>query len=174
MRKHKNNPATTILLCGEIGEAMVGAFMEDFGELDVRKQPGGITVRLTSHGGCATAGFAIHDIIRLAKNHVTTEVWGMAESIAALVFEAGHTRLMAPSARLLLHDVQADSSSTTGSRGVQAIADDVKELEKLYFNIVGNRAGIGPDAVKKWCARTTIFSSAQAVEAKLADDILQE
>ncbi len=172
-RKH-NILVPTIFLCGDVTEQMVGEFMEQFVTLDSEKRPSGIVVRITSHGGCAGAGFAIHDAIANARNHVTTEAWGMAESIAALIFQAGRTRLMAPSARLLLHDVQTESNSTTGSRGLQAHVNDIKALEELYFRTIAARGGIKTEQVKKWCASITAFSAQAAIATGLADALTKE
>lgn len=163
---------SVILLCGEVTEDVVEAFTSQLLMLDSMRKTKNITVRITSHGGCAGAGFAIHDAIKAAKHEVITEAWGMAESIAALIFQAGDQRVMAPSARLLLHDVQTESSSTTGSRGVQAHANDIKALEELYFTTVAARAGIRPEQVKKWCNNITGFNAVQAVKAGLADAVL--
>lgn len=160
-----------ILLCGEVNEDLAESFMSQFLMLDSKKRPGGITVRVTSHGGCAGAGFAIFDVIAHAKNKVTTEAWGMAESSAALIFQAGSQRVVMPSARLLLHDVQSESSSTTGSRGIQAHADDIRATEELYCRLISERAGCEPKQVADWCRAITSFSARQAVTAGLADQV---
>lgn len=160
-----------ILLCGEVGEEMVEGFMAQFIDLDSKKRPGGIIVRITSHGGCASSAFAIYDAIARAKNRVTTEAWGMAESAAALIFQAGSRRIIQPSARLLLHDIQTEGSSTTGSRGIQAQADDIRATEELYCRLIAERAGVEPKKVAEWCRAITSFSAREAVAAGLADEV---
>lgn len=162
---------SVILLCGEVGEEMVEAFMTQFLGLDSKKRPHGITVRITSHGGCAGAGFAIYDAIAGARNRVTTEAWGMVESSAALIFQAGKHRIMQPSARMLLHDMQAEGSTTTGSRGIQAMADAIRASEELYVSLIAARAGIEPKQVIEWMRATTTFSAREAVRAGLADEV---
>lgn len=162
---------SVILLCGEVNEDMVESFMGQFLMLDSMRKTKGITVRITSHGGCAGAGFAIYDIIAHAKHKVTTEAWGMAESSAALIFQAGSKRVVMPSARLLLHDVQSESSSTTGSRGIQAHADDIRATEELYCRLISERVGCEPKQVADWCRAITSFSARQAVTAGLADEV---
>lgn len=161
-----------ILVVGEITEELVEQFTEQFLAMDAKKREGGLRVRITSHGGCGEAGIALYDIIRAARNRITTEVWGMAESSAALVFQAGDARLMTPHSRLLLHDVQSESASTTGSRGIQAHADDIKALEETYFGIIGVRSGVGAAAVQAWCRDITSFYAERAVKCGLADGVL--
>ena len=163
---------SVILLCGEVTEEVVEQFTGQLLMLDSMRKTKNITVRITSHGGCAGAGFAIHDAIKAARHDVITEAWGMAESIAALIFQAGDARVMAPRARLLLHDVITEASSTTGSRGVQAHVNEIKSLEELYFVTVAARSGIKPELVKKWCSNITGFTADQAVQARLADAVL--
>jgi len=168
----KGNPSNTIILCGDVDENMVGYFTERLTDLDSHKIPGGIIVRITSHGGCVSSGFAIYDSICLARNKVTTQAWGMAESTAVLIFQAGHRRMMAPNSRLVVHDLQGDASTSTGSKGAIAHLNVLKHMENAYMDNIAKRSGRTSEEVLGWCRDVTLFSPQLAVAKGLADGII--
>jgi ATP-dependent protease ClpP protease subunit/predicted chitinase len=75
------------------------AFVRDLNALDVEQ----ITVRINSIGSSVPDGLAIFNAIRRHKATVTTEVDGMAFSIASLIAMAGDTVNMASNAMLMVH-----------------------------------------------------------------------
>ncbi|MEK7628042.1 MAG: ATP-dependent Clp protease proteolytic subunit [Patescibacteria group bacterium] len=69
-----------------------------------------ISVLITSHGGDAAAGFLIYDSLRLYPGKKTTRVIGYANSMAALLVQAGTTRECARNARMFFHNVLSNMS----------------------------------------------------------------
>ena len=94
-----------ILIYGDIGESWwdetVSArdFISELNALDVDA----ITVRINSVGGSVPDGLAIFNAMRRHKADITTEVDGMAFSIASLIAMAGDKVHMADNAMLMIH-----------------------------------------------------------------------
>lgn len=97
--------AAEILIYGDIGESWweetVSArdFIAQLQALDVDA----ITVRINSMGGSVPDGLAIYNALRRHKATITTEVDGMAMSIASLIAMGGDSVQMAENAVLMLH-----------------------------------------------------------------------
>ncbi len=90
---------------GDIGESWwnetvsAGNFVRELNELDVDA----ISVRINSIGGSVPDGLAIFNAMRRHKATITTEVDGMAFSIASLIAMGGDKVHMASNAMLMIH-----------------------------------------------------------------------
>lgn len=97
--------AAEILIYGDIGESWwdetVSAreFIEELNALDVEA----ITVRINSVGGSVADGLAIYNAMTRHKATITTEVDGMALSIASLIAMGGDSVQMADNAVMMVH-----------------------------------------------------------------------
>ena len=97
--------AAEIYIYGDIGESWydetvsAAAFVRDLQALDVDT----ITVRINSIGGSVPDGLAIYNAIRRHKATITTEIDGMAFSIASLIAMAGDKVNMSSNAMLMIH-----------------------------------------------------------------------
>lgn len=97
--------AAEIFIYGDIGESWyeetvsAAQFVKDLNALEVDA----ITVRINSIGGSVPDGLAIFNAMRRHKATITTEVDGMAFSIASLIAMAGDKVHMADNAMLMIH-----------------------------------------------------------------------
>ena len=97
--------AAEILIYGDIGEswceetANARDFVAELQALDVQA----ITVRINSLGGSVPDGFAIYNAMKRHPATITTEVDGMAFSIASLIAMGGDKVCMAENAMLMVH-----------------------------------------------------------------------
>lgn len=97
--------AAEIQIYGDIGESWwedtVSArdFIEELNALDVDA----ITVRINSIGGSVPDGLAIYNAMKRHKATITTEVDGMAFSIASLIAMGGDIVQMAENAMMMVH-----------------------------------------------------------------------
>lgn len=97
--------AAEIQIYGDIGESYwdetVNArdFVREISALEVDQ----ITIRINSMGGSVPDGLAIYNAIKRHKATVTTEIDGMAFSIASLIAMAGDKVQMAANALLMIH-----------------------------------------------------------------------
>lgn len=100
-----------------------------------------ITIRISSPGGNVLDGLALYDFIVGLKNsgiEVKTVVLGVAASMAAVLLQAGSTRVVGPNARILIHEVSG------GSQGkLSDLKDEAKFFESLndqLYTILAERA----------------------------------
>lgn len=97
--------AAEIYIYGDIGESWweetvsAASFVRELGTLDVEA----ITVRINSIGGSVSDGLAIFNAMRRHKATITTEVDGVAFSIASLIAMGGDRVHMASNAMLMIH-----------------------------------------------------------------------
>jgi ATP-dependent Clp protease protease subunit len=136
-----------------------------------------ITIILSSNGGHVYDGLAVYDAIRSCKNEVTVMVYGKALSMAAWILQAAKHRVMAPSARLMIHD-GSDSHDTNHPKIIERWVEQWKIDNELFQDILLNRIREKhPDFSKKKLAKMlafdTILSPEQAVELGLADEVLK-
>lgn len=97
--------AAEILIYGDIGESWweettsARNFVAELQALDVDA----ITVRINSMGGSVPDGLAIYNAMRRHRAQITTEIDGMAMSIASLIALGGDTVCMAENAIYMIH-----------------------------------------------------------------------
>jgi ATP-dependent protease ClpP protease subunit len=120
-----------ILIYGDIGttwdaESITAkAFVQDLQAIQARA----ITVRINSFGGSVPDGVAIFNALRRHGAHITTEVDGVAVSIASLIAMAGDTRRMAANALLMVHAPWATAmGNATDFREMAALLDKHAEV----------------------------------------------
>lgn len=97
--------AAEVWIYGDIGESYweetvsAKSFIAEINALDVEQ----ITIRINSLGGSVPDGLAIYNAIKRHKAIVTTEIDGVAFSIASLIASAGDKRHMAANALFMMH-----------------------------------------------------------------------
>lgn len=97
--------ATEIFIYGDIGDSWddestaAATFVKELAALET----GAITLRINSPGGSVTDGIAIYNALKRHPATVTTEIDGIAASIASLIAMAGDTVNMASNALYMIH-----------------------------------------------------------------------
>lgn len=114
MPQPKNNPfsikaladnSVEIFIYGDIGDSWddesttAAQFVKDLAGLGSTD----ITLRINSPGGSVTDGLAIYNALKRHPAKVTTEIDGIAASIASLIAMAGDTVNMASNALFMIH-----------------------------------------------------------------------
>ena len=161
----------TVWIVGEIDEERGYRYVPALRLLD--ETPGTIKVVIMSNGGCEPAGFAIFDTLLTLRNRVVTIGFGHVYSIAALIFQAGEQRLLAPNCELMMHN---------GSLGLEGGDMDTDMIEKIaaeatknngrYHRAIANRSGVDLQKLRQWCKDERYFSATEAVDEGLADHIV--
>ena len=95
---------------------LVAAAFEEFKGRDCR-------IIMNSGGGQVTQGLGIIDLIHLYPGKVTIDVYGCAESMAAVILQAADVRRMAPSSFLMIH------------QGIEEPEADSKRNIKSYLKV---------------------------------------
>jgi ATP-dependent protease ClpP protease subunit len=132
-----------------------------------------IDLHVNSPGGDVWDGVAIYQALKTHPANVTVHVDGIAASAASFISMAGDDIAIAKPARMMIHD------ASTGIYGNEAdlllVANQLGEVSGDIAGIYADRAGGSPDmwreAMKANAGFGTWYSSAQAVEAGLADRV---
>jgi ATP-dependent Clp protease protease subunit len=135
------------------------------------------TLRLiiSSPGGDEDVGFAIYDALALLPCAIITEGYGQICSIATLIFQAGHKRLLTRNCLYMMHN----GSVELGNNCIQT--DEISNLNKYmqrnnkrYYKTISQRTNLPIDKIKRWCDKEYYFTAKEAIKHKLADDIVRK
>lgn len=126
-----------------------------------------IELHLSSEGGNMTAGFALYFFLKSLPIPFTTHNIGSVESIAVVVFLAGHKRYACPGTRFLVHSlnwgfgnlVAADHARVTEWR--ECLDFDAERYASIFEE--ATREGSAPDDI-----RTHLFGGARLFDAEQA------
>jgi ATP-dependent Clp protease protease subunit len=129
---------------------------------------------LNSEGGELAAGLAIHDTLRSYSAlglHVSVGVRGEACSMAAVVLQAGDSRIIGPASRLMLHQVSSGGAGTTAE--IHRQAAHLRETDKAIAELFAKRSG---KFSVEWLEKEILdrdrwFTPAEALEVGLVDSI---
>lgn len=138
--------------------------------LDLKKGP--IHLVIASTGGDEGAGWAIYDALRLAHNDVVTEAYGSCQSIAALILQAGTTRLLSPDCRFMVHNGSIEMAATVTQ--MRSYGKEIQFLTQRYYEELAARSGLTVRRVRALCDRETFLSAAEAVDLGFADGIIMK
>jgi ATP-dependent Clp protease protease subunit len=95
---------------------------------DLDKTDGLITIELSSEGGNVTDGLSLYEVIRGCRNQVNTVGMGDVQSIAVIVYLAGHERTAQKNVSFMDH---AASRELDGSYNAAQLMVEVKELKVM-------------------------------------------
>lgn len=134
--------------------------------------PEGINLYINSPGGSVTAMLAIYDTMQFLRAPVGTVCVGQAASTAALLLAAGEPgrRGVLPHARVLLHPPTTGSQGTLPDLEIQA--KEIQRMRQEMDELLAVHTGQDPDRLRDDTVRDRIFTSAQAVDYGLADEVV--
>lgn len=118
-----------------------------------------IQVWINSVGGIVMDGYNIYNAILKSKTKVDTYCFGMAASIAGVIFQAGRNRIMCDYGILMYHNPFGGDD------------DSVKAMRDSITKMIATRSGMTEDEVAKIMARETFLDAEEALTLKLCDKI---
>lgn len=164
--------AAEIYIYGDIGESWweetvsAASFVRDLQAIDVDQ----ITVRINSIGGSVPDGLAIFNALRRHKATITTEVDGMALSIASLIAMAGDKVHMADNAVLMIHAPWAYMAGN--SVELRDMADQLDTWAAAMSTSYAVRTGDQPAMLALLTdGKDHFYTAAEALEAKFVDAV---
>lgn len=135
------------------------------------KEP--VIIRISSPGGSLIDGLALFDYIQSLRAdgiHVTTNVLGMAASMAGILLQAGDKRVVGPNAHVLIHEA---SSGASGK--LSELEDETKFIKRLNdrtFEILASRSSMKKATIELRAKRKDWWLAAEEVlQHKFADEI---
>ncbi|WP_313894685.1 head maturation protease, ClpP-related [Psychrobacillus sp.] len=131
-----------------------------------------VEVIINSGGGDVFAGSEIYTELKSYAGNVTTKVVGIAASAASVIAMAGKKVQISPTAQIMIHNV---SSRAAGDyRDLQHEADVLKNYNKSIANAYMIKSGMKEEELLELMNKETWFNAQQALENKLADEIMFE
>lgn len=167
--KNLSTDVAEVTIYDEIGAWGITAseFSKDLQSVTAKK----ISLHINSPGGDVFDGLAILNALRQHPANVDVTIDGLAASAASFIAMAGDSIKIAPQAMVMIHDA---SGVVVGN------ADDMLDmadlLDKTSNNIAAVYAQRTGGTVEDWRAAMkteTWYSDQEAVDAGLADEILQ-
>ena len=131
-----------------------------------------ISLWINSPGGSVSAMLAIHDVMRLIPNDVSTLVMGMAASAGQFLLSAGTPgkRYALPHSRVLLHQGSAGIGGTAVDIEIQA--DDLRLTRDTVLGLVAEHTGQDRDTVERDSRRDRWFTATQALDYGFVDRVI--
>lgn len=161
---------TPVYLYDEIG--MWGVTAGDFITALSGVATAGIDLHINSPGGSVFDGIAIHAALVNHDATVNTFVDGLAASAASFIAMAGEQRSIEKPASMMIHDAAGLVWGNAGD--MRQMADVLDQLSDAIAGMYADRAG---GTVSGWRASMlaeTWYTSAQAVDAGLADVVAND
>lgn len=138
-------------------------------ELDRVTAPS-IRVEINSPGGDVFDGIAIYNALRSHPATVTTQVDGLAASIASVIVQAGDTRVVQPAGQIMIHNAWG---LVVGDRNDHSdMARLLEQQDNVIAGIYAARSGRDLDEFRALMDAETWLTGQAAVDLGLADDAL--
>jgi ATP-dependent Clp protease protease subunit len=162
-----------IIVLGEVLEEGNGnRLMHQLLLLSAEDPHADISLWINSPGGSVSAMLAIHDVMRLIPNDVSTLAMGMAASAGQFLLSAGSPgkRYALPHSRVLLHQGSAGIGGTAVDIEIQA--DDLRLTRDTVLGLVAEHTGQDRETVERDSRRDRWFTATQALEYGFVDRVI--
>ena len=160
-------------LTGPIDAASANSLIRQLRHLQKEDAEAEVVMFVNSPGGEVSSGLALYDAMRAVSCPVRTVCLGMAASMAALVFMSGDSRDMLPHSRLMVHDPLIAGGVSGSALSVKAAADDLMRVREITAQVIAEHSGKPLEEVYAMTAKDTYLEATEAVEAGLADRIIE-
>jgi len=143
--------------------------------LNARGQVPRIKFLINSPGGDVGDGYAIYDLIKSSKIPVDTYVVGQAMSMAAVVLQAGETRLALPSATIMVHNGSTNyGGESVEQTNLEAMGKWSEKDRKRMYRIFQERTGKPMNYWDKMCNPDYYMSAREAKKEGLIDKVTRK
>jgi len=166
--------AATLGIFGEIG-GYFGTTLTTVAEWLSQNGSSPITVDISSYGGAADEALAIYEALRAAEQPITTRALGQTASAATFIFLAGETRLIAPTAGLMIHEARFSdfySPTLTGDE-LERMRVQLDQINSRMATLYADRTGLDIARVRELMRVDTFFDPAEAVEMGFATGLME-
>ncbi len=128
-----------------------------------------LDLHINSPGGFVYDGVAMFEALSAHDADVRVHIDGLAASAASFLAQAGDSITIAQAGRMMIHDAQVIAMGSPAD--LREAADLADAVSDDIAGIYAARAGGKPGDWRAAMTATTWYSSAESVEAKLADSV---
>ncbi|WP_030483593.1 ClpP family protease [Nocardioides aequoreus] len=131
-----------------------------------------IALWISSPGGSVPAMLAIHDVMRLLPNDVSTLAMGMAASAGQFLLSAGTPgkRFALPHSKVLLHQGSAGIGGSAVDIAIQA--DDLRHTRDTVLGLIAGHTGQPLEVVERDSRRDRWFTAEEARDYGFVDRVI--
>jgi ATP-dependent Clp protease protease subunit len=162
-----------ILVLGEALEQENGnRLMQQLLLLSAEDSRADISLWINSPGGSVPSMLAIHDVMQLIPNDVSTLAMGLAASAGQFLLSAGTPgkRYALPHSRVLLHQGSAGIGGSAIDIEIQA--DDLRHTRDTVLGLIAEHTGQPLETVEADSRRDRWFTADQAQEYGFVDQVI--
>lgn len=131
-----------------------------------------IEVEVNSGGGSVFDGSEIYTSLKEHKANVTVKIMGLAASAASFIAMAGDKILMSPTSQMMMHN--ASSIAIGDYRDFDHESGVLQNVNQTIANAYRMKSGMSDEKLLKMMDNETWLTPQQALESKLADEIMFE
>jgi len=128
-----------------------------------------ISLRLNSPGGNVFDGMAIYNALKNHPAKITTEVDGLAASIASIIAMAGEEINIAENAFFMIHNAWALAIGSSGE--MSKMAETLDKIDTQMEKVYAKRTGQDQARIRQMMADETWMNAEEAKEFGFADRI---
>ncbi|MBF6130146.1 ATP-dependent Clp protease proteolytic subunit [Nocardia brasiliensis] len=164
----------TILLTGEVDDAMAERACTELVLLSAENAKRDIVVYINSPGGSVLAGLAIYDTMKLIPNDVVTVAVGFAASMGQVLLASGThgKRISLPHSRIMMHQPSAGIGGTAMDIAIQA--ENLEYMKLQSEQILAAETGHTLEEIREDSDRDRWFTPEQAREYGIVDRIAED
>jgi ATP-dependent Clp protease, protease subunit len=132
-----------------------------------------IWLYINSPGGSVTAGMAIYDTMQFVTPDVATVCLGLGASMGQFLLTAGARgkRYALPHARIMMHQPLGGVQGQASDIAIQA--ENLRKIKREMAELIAEHSGQPVDKVVEDSDRDRWFTSAEAQEYGLIDDVIK-
>lgn len=149
----------------------IGGFGVSVGDFlaEVRKVEGPLNLHLNSPGGDVFDGMAVYSALKRRTESTTVVVDGLAASIASVIALGADKVVMAPKAKMMIHDGwTAAAGNAQDFKKLVALLDDTSNT---IASVYADKAGSGVEFWRERMQEETWYSAEEALAAGLIDEV---
>ena len=163
-----------IFLTGPINDSVASLVSAQLLFLESDNPKKDINFYINSPGGYVTSGLAMYDTMQFVKCDVSTIVIGQACSAGSLLSQAGTKgkRFALPHAKIMIH--QPSGGYSGQATDIDIHAQEILKTKKRLNEIYVKHTGQPIDVIEKNMERDKFFTSDEALEFGLIDQIIEQ
>lgn len=128
-----------IYIVGAINNRLARQVLQELDEVTQSSQPK-VLLYINSSGGDFYAGFTIINALLSCAKPVVTFNMATAQSMAAAIFVCGGTRIMAPNATLMVHDISQTYDDNISCSNLRNDLNAISYDNSQYYQLLAQRA----------------------------------
>lgn len=127
-----------------------------------------VTIHINSGGGSVLDGLSILRSIQMFSGNVTTQIEGVAASIAGVIALGGSKRTMVDFGRIMVHDPSFSDSGSMDEKQKNAL----DSIRQMLIDIFDKNTDIGRDEIENIMSTETWFDAITALSRGMIDEII--